>query len=465
MANKITTVVDFVTDKAGVSLRGLKQSIDDAEGAGGKLKAGFKGVSDGIQANAGALAIGAGGALVAFGIKAVGAFEDTAKAAIDLGAATGLGVEDASRWIGVAEDFRISADDLQSSVGKIGKTLDGTSWDKYGIATRDAGGNARNTNDILIDALSTLSDITNETARAKAGNELFGRGWAKIAPLVGHTKDEYEKMLGSVEKGQVITEEEAKKAERMRRAQDDLHDALQEVTLALGGVVAEGAPLISFLADAVGKVLELKDALDGLNNRSGGILGDTSDSLGVFEKIGHAFDDLQARVGEVFKYGPFSTTAQQNAQDMHDHLLTLDDDLGGGEKSWEDYGSTAQQAVSETERETRNLNRATGDLTDAVDLAKRHSQMFADDFKRAADTASAAWDALEGNITDEQTWISVEQGFQGVKDALKEAGDTGGKSAEQIVKGYQDARLAVLRPNGSPRCAAVQVEVSRAGGR
>ena len=106
-----------------------------------------------------------------------------------------------------------------------------------------------------------LSKITNETERAQAGNELFGKGYAKLAPLIGHTKDEYEKMLGSVEKGQVITESEAKSAEQMRLAQDKLKDALGEVALAVG-LTPELLPMVISVTLAHGAVrLSRKDVI------------------------------------------------------------------------------------------------------------------------------------------------------------------------------------------------------------
>ena len=161
----------------------------------------------------GAAAMAGGAALVAFGAKAVGAFTDTAKSAIDMGAATGLAVEDASRWIAVGDDMGVSAEQLTSAFGKVGKSLDTGKWDEYGIAARDAAGEARSTNDILLDTFDMLSKVGNETERTRIGTELFGRGYASLAPLIGKSRKEMEGYLGSVEKGQVITAKEAKKAE------------------------------------------------------------------------------------------------------------------------------------------------------------------------------------------------------------------------------------------------------------
>lgn len=263
-SQRVEVVIDVVAEKAKAGVQSFRDSISEAEGFTGKFKAAASGAFSYVKEHAGQLAMAGGAAVVAFGVKAVHAFEDTAKAAINLGAATGLAVEDASRWIAVADDHQVKAESLAASIGKISKTLDSTKWAEYGIKTRDASGAARSANDILIDALSTLSSISNETERAKVGNELFGKGYKDLAPLVGHTADEYRKMLGAVEDGQVITASEAKKAERMRMAEDALADAVKEVQLAVGGMVAGYAPFIERTASAVGWVAQLTQKVEGL---------------------------------------------------------------------------------------------------------------------------------------------------------------------------------------------------------
>ena len=67
MANKITVLLDLVTDKATSAAKGFKSSIADAEGAANKFKAGASSAFATVQANAGAFALGAGSALAAFG--------------------------------------------------------------------------------------------------------------------------------------------------------------------------------------------------------------------------------------------------------------------------------------------------------------------------------------------------------------------------------------------------------------
>ena len=164
------------TDAAESSLKKLKTQIANTDSTFGKLKIAGGGATDFIKEHAGAMALGAGAALVGFGIKAVGAFEDTAKAAIDMSKTTGLGIEDASRWIGVGKDYEIGADTLTGSIGKITKSISDVKWADFGIATHNAAGQARDANDILLDTLSKLSAMPNKTAQAQEGFKLLDRG-------------------------------------------------------------------------------------------------------------------------------------------------------------------------------------------------------------------------------------------------------------------------------------------------
>lgn len=351
MANKISVLVDVATDKARASIKSLRKEMADADGLFGKAKVGMKGGMDTLKANAGAFAVSAGTAIAAFGVKAIGAFQDTARAALELSKSTGLSVEEASRWIAVADDMGVSAGDLQTALAKLPKTLDAAKWAKYGIDVRDASGAMRPMNQILLDALDVLGKIPNETERAKAGTDLLGRGFASIAPLVGKTRSEYEKMLGAVEDGQVITAEESRKSEDLRKALDKLQDALNEVTLAVGGLLSGPAgDFVDFLGDAVSGATKATDAIGKIPGAVGAmetafnpVLGAKSawDSLtdsvtwhadmvatlpAKYGPIGKAWEQLTSWAKGVV--GPLDLAAQATARlkSAHDALLDKLDD-------------------------------------------------------------------------------------------------------------------------------------------
>lgn len=259
--DRINVIIDVTTNKALSGLKDFRTAVGEAEGFTGKFKAGvgslketFGGVlgsTAGLAAGITAMGVGA--------IKSANQFSELAKRSIDLAKATGLSTTEASKWIAVADDFGIQAESLQTGLNRIGKTLDAAAWDKYGIQTRDASGAAKSANDIFLQALDVLGRVGNETERARIGNELFGKGWAGIAPIVGNTRAEYEKMLASVSQGETITGGEARRAEKWRLAQDKLSDATGNLVNAFGNLVVAASPLLDLIGGIVQRVADLVD--------------------------------------------------------------------------------------------------------------------------------------------------------------------------------------------------------------
>lgn len=439
MPNRISTAIEFTTESAKSSLASLRQSVNEADGAGGKFKAGFASLKQSVSENAGAVAAVAGAALLSFGIKAVSAFTNTAKAAIDLGTATGLSTEQASRWIGVADDMGVSAEALQAGIGKIGKTLDAPQWEKYGIATRDAGGHAKSTNDILLDSFDKLSKITNETERAKAGNALFGKGYASLSPLIGKSREEMEKYLGSVEKGQVITEQEAAKAEKFRLAQDKLSDAMHEVTLAVGQQVAALAPYIEKVAWIIANI-GASDASVQLHD----IFAELSPLANAATEAGKGLDYFieQVQTGKM--------TLEEAKVAMQQATLSTD----------ELKVSLKEQAAqsAETDRENRKLPKAWEDVRDAEAEATKAQQIYKYDsdntkaaVKQNIDEMIGKWDELTGAVSDDKSWVTLQGGFADLQTkfeeankAIKDGTDDAAAKALAYKGGLDDVTLSVI---------------------
>lgn len=365
MANftdRIKLIFDVDKNAGTSALKNFGNDFRTAEGFSNKFKVAAGGAMDYAKEHAAQLAAVGGAAIVAFGVKALGAFEDTAKAALDMGTATGLSTEQASRWIAVGDDYKVAGDTITKSLVQIVKTLDASKWAEFGIATKDAGGELRSTNDLLIDGLSALSGITDATAQAEAGQKLFGKAFKDLSPLLGHTRDEYEKMLGSVEDGQVITDAEAKKAEKMRLAQDQLADALHEVTLKVGEEVASLAPLVVQLV----KILELIDKIGALNPFQGVDTSSLTDRLDEITKAAIESGDAVAYLTE----RGFGAQAQ--------NLIAR-------------YISAQKEAASTTKTQTGALKEA----ADAHVAASRETGRLADDTKIATEAQIAFSHALD----------------------------------------------------------------------
>jgi hypothetical protein len=429
MRETFQIIIDVATENSQKSLKGLRSEVSKTEGGFNKFKVGVSGGMDFVKDHAAAFALGAGTALVGFGIKAVAAFEETAKAALDLSAATGLAVEDASRWIAVGDDFQISAETLTSSIGKIGKTLDADKWSKYGIATRNAGGQARDANDILTESLAMLSNIKNGTERARVGNELFGKGYAALSPMIGHTTDEYKNMLGTVEKGQVITKVEAERAEKMRLAQDKLSDALKDVTLAAGQAVTELAPAISDVADFVTEINNLGSKLGGSGD--GGLFG----KMAQFIKKGslvYAFDEVSGIAKSAWGWISGSTDKAERDAAAADSAAKALEHLGTTSRAF----AVSKAAVDDVTAAQDSWYTSTNELTAAGYAHQAQLDIVTDsinDAKIATVELDQAYRNYRDALADEQALLDTKQAFDDYTESVKKNGGESDITAEKLI--------------------------------
>lgn len=469
MRETFQIIIDVATENSQKSLKGLRSEVSKAEGGFNKLKAAGSGSMDYLKDHAAAFAIGAGASLVGFGIKAVGAFEDVAKAALDLGSATGLSVEDASRWIAVGDDFQISAEAIQGSIGKIGKTLDSGKWESYGIATRDAGGNARSTNDILLDSLDYLSSVTNQTERARIGNELFGKGYQNLTPMIGHTRTEYEKMLGSVEAGQVITKSEAANAERMRLAQDKLSDALKEVTLQAGAAAVKLAPIVVAIADIISSTAlwgdsgqslgAYEDSLAAMDDKTKGVSTSTKGLANGFlvlrEELQKNMSGLDGFLKIAAGFNPefnenidatnqaFNELLDKDPSKAQATLNSFADLMKSGDKEAQDYLKSlgiTQGTLDKWQVRLDEVNGAQGDVNNTTEVSKKVLQ---DAAKAQAEATKAIEEHKQALLDDAkalQKNIDAQRAYTDAEFALKDAQDSFTEALDGSAKAVADAK-------------------------
>jgi hypothetical protein len=494
---KLLYAIGVEVDGAKKGLKDFRSSVLEAEGVTGKLKAGFSSAMTSLTQNAGFAATAIGTTLVAAGVKAVGAFTETAKAAIDLSTATGLNVEAASRWIAVGDDYQVTAEALATGLGKVAKTLDADKWAKYGIATRDASGNARDVNDILLDSFDTLSKVTNETERARIGQELFGKGYQSLTPLLGHTREEYEKMLATQMKGQVITAEEAKKAEKTRLAMDNLHDSLQEITLATGQLLS---PALAELADdlaavaqgaedageAIGKVPGLPELLKKWNPVTGflGTIkegfeqvgkswhGTTESIAGDADRMGDSVNDLgpdaENAARGIGALGPAGQAAAAGIDAADDKVTALERAVKDGGDAWGGYFGAVGRATQAVGGAHGDYLQMKDDL-EAINEEARNNALgiLADAAKAVGDAVNDAFSDVRDNLDLGDLLDDITDQFAKVAEAQKhvtEDGDEGVRNYNRSVRDLQRQLLRLLDSiDGIPpdKKVAIAAEIQR----
>lgn len=254
MANRITVVLEALGfDGASKQVKGFRDSVAEADGVTGKFKAGASSAFDTLKSAAGPAALAAGAALVGFGIKAVSAFTDTALEADKLAKSLGTTIENGSRLAAVFKPLGIEAGDAQDVFNNLASMVnDGdAALAQFGVTVATAKDGTVDMNETFLRTIEAVGRIEDPARRAAAAAKFFGEeGARQFLPLIDQSAKLRDNLAG-VSDQQVISEKELKKAEQMRDAQRAIDQAVDKVTLAVGGLVAELAPAIEDAAELV----------------------------------------------------------------------------------------------------------------------------------------------------------------------------------------------------------------------
>lgn len=357
MAINIPIISDF-TDagikNARIAFQNFKTKVSEAEGAMNKFKVGAGAALDYVKNNAGVFAAAAGTAVLKFAGEAITAFQDTALAAGELSAKTGLAVEDASRWMEVAGDLGVNIDGVESAMGKLARTI-GSNPDVLRDLGDDAvylDGGALDVNATFLNVIQRLKDIKDPAERAREGARLLGKGWQDMALLIEAGAGPLSESLASVSKAKVIDPDELQRARDFRDAMDNLKDKFEEVQLTVGEkLVPVITDLLTLLEDTfgVGATIygDIKDGFDSI--------GETGKQ--VFKDLGLASDDFEKGLEAVI-----TRASEQTA--LKDMWIQGYEAMRIAEGGLEDLNST----LGDTEEATWQLNDAWKALLTELDL-------------------------------------------------------------------------------------------------
>lgn len=262
----ITDLQDKGIQEARRQFAKFKGDIAAADGTMSKFKAGSKAAFDGVKAQAGNLAMVAGTAIATFAIKAVGDFQDLAIAAGKFSDATGLTVEDASKFMEAAGDIGVPVDKLEDAIGRLNRTI-GADPDKVrdlGVDLVYLNDGSLDVNETFLNTIDRIKAIKDPAEKAKVAAQLLGKGWQDMAELIELGADDLRASLDSVDDSKIIDKEEVDKAKNYRAAMDQLKDSFEKMAINLG----------ERLIPKVAELLELLAKLPELLRGSGGVVED-----------------------------------------------------------------------------------------------------------------------------------------------------------------------------------------------
>ena len=294
----ITSLEDKGIKAAKAAFSNFKTSVADAEGGMNKFKAGSTAALDAVKANAGNFAIAAGAALVGFAAQGVKAFQELALGAEKFSTATGLAIEDASRYMEVAGDIGIPIDAVEGAIGRLNKTI-GADPDKV----RDLGvdlvylkDGSVDVNATFLNTIERIKGIKDPAEKAKVAAQLLGKGWQSMSTLIEMGAKDLSKALGNVSDSKVIDPAELKKAKEFRDTMDEFGDKAKDLSIALGQflipILTDIIKLVDVMTSGIGDTWNyLQRKWDQTYFAS--VWDDISDTAGmVVDDIKQGFSDI-----------------------------------------------------------------------------------------------------------------------------------------------------------------------------
>ena len=259
----ITDLQDKGIRDAKAAFGNFKTSVANAEGGLGKFQAGSKSIMDSVAANAATFAIAGGIAFAKFASDGVKAFQDLALEAEKFATATGLAIEDASRYMEAAGDIGVPIDAVETAIGKLNRTI-GADPDKV----RDLGvdlvylkDGSLDVNETFLNTIDRLKKIKDPAEKARVAAQLLGKGWQSMSTLIDMGADDLRKSLDSVSESKVINPEELAKAKELRDVIDNLKDKVEDLSLSIGQSLV---PALGGLGDVIDAGLKVRDVFKSI---------------------------------------------------------------------------------------------------------------------------------------------------------------------------------------------------------
>jgi hypothetical protein len=315
----ITSLEDTGIKNAKAAFNDFKSAVGKAEGGMGKFKAGSKVALDAVKANAATFAIAGGVAFAKFAADGVKAFQELALNAEKFATATGLAIEDASRYMEVGADIGIPIDAVQGAIGRLNKTI-GADPDKVrdlGVDLVYLADGSLDVNETFLNTIDRIKGIKDPAEKARVAAQLLGKGWQSMSTLIEMGADDLSTALGNVSDSKVIDPKELQKAKEFRDAMDQLKDQIDDVTLAVG----EG--LVPVLTDVAGLLDKISSVQSIFKNIPGASW--VADHVNMVSPLLSAYDLLSTGVSNFF--GLFSDEKEVIpvfAEDMSNARAELD---------------------------------------------------------------------------------------------------------------------------------------------
>jgi len=193
---------------------------------------------------------------------------DYADKLLDLEEITGISTTSLQEFRHVATVAGVSTDALSNTVSGLARRMpgiiDGTgnasdALKQLGVSAKDVNGNVRQTEDIMVDIMGALGGVENRMERAAIANQLLGRSWEQLAPVIGLGADGIKNARDEAhELGLVLDRDALESANNFRiefeKFQDQIASAGRAIAVELMPVVLDLLPVFQ---SALKRVVEM----------------------------------------------------------------------------------------------------------------------------------------------------------------------------------------------------------------
>jgi lambda family phage tail tape measure protein len=436
-----TTNMDKAADNAKKNLSGIEQSAYEF---GEKIGDILKEVG---------LAFG-----VAFGFKAL--FENVKEAITHMDEMSkaaqrvGLSTESFSSLAYAAKLADVSTETLESSLGKLIKSLaaaqdesskQGKIFAALGIATKDANGNIRSSEDVLKDFANRFNDLEGSPEAIAAGFELFGKSFQDIIPLlkdgaagISDAQDEAKKLNA------VIGKDAGEAAEQFNDNLTRLHTAVEGI---YNGIAIQLLPVLEDWSNQAVELVSDNEKLDTISeavtNALVGLAAIAHVVAIAFDTIGasikaasnvgfKALDDFQS-IGKSLAYtASFGKIGQNWSTTWKDMQRTSDAASQGVGDAWDD---AVDGISSQVDKLKKMVTEGIGNV-----LPQRQLSHKADDFI----------DSIWGKDPDhEKRAAAINKKLHDVFGNADKKNSDAAKAADELAQAYAKLNEAVAKVNES----------------
>jgi len=201
--------------------------------AGGKISAVGQSMAEVSLACAGALAAMAGLAYKA---------GQTADELNTLSMQTGLSTDALQKFKYASDLIDVDLTSVAKALAKVTKAAasDSDIFKQLGVSTRDSSGQLRDAESIFYDTIDALGKIQNETERNALANELFGKSYQNLNPLIEGGADKLRELSQQFDELDLgVDQETLDKANELNDQIDTIKATWQQAMLVMGASLAE----------------------------------------------------------------------------------------------------------------------------------------------------------------------------------------------------------------------------------